>query len=49
MIDWMAILMSILFAFIILFFGFMLLEYPFIREKEKTWLKTFVNWYKKLK
>lgn len=49
MIDWMAILMSIPFAFLILFFGFMFLEYPFIRHKEQTWLKTFTKWYKQLK
>ena len=49
MIDWMAILMSIPIAAVIMFYGFMFLQYPFIKNKEKTILKTFIKWYKQLK
>ncbi len=49
MIDWMAILMSIPITGVIVFLGFMFLQYPFINDKEKTVLKTFIKWYKQLK
>ncbi len=49
MIDWMAILMSIPLAAVLLFCGFVLLEYPFIKHKDKTVLLTFIKWYKQLK
>jgi|WorMetDrversion2_6_1045231.scaffolds.fasta_scaffold444287_2 hypothetical protein len=49
MIDWAAILLSITLTAIMVYFGFIALEYPFIKQKDKTVFKTFVNWYKQLK
>lgn len=41
--------MSIPITGVIVFLGFMFLQYPFINDKEKTVLKTFIKWYKQLK
>ncbi len=49
MIDWYAILFAIILTPIMVFVGWVLCEYPFIRNKEKSIFKTFINWYKNLK
>jgi len=49
MIDWFAILISIPLVAIMFFIGWVFLEYPFIRTKEKTIIKTFSTWYKNLR
>jgi len=45
MIDWLAIIVSMPLALIICFIGWVFLEYPFIRNKEKSVFKTFWKWY----
>jgi len=48
MIDWAAILIGIPLGCLICFTGWVLLEYPFIMDKEKSLFKTFTKWYKNL-